>query len=127
MGAYWTLKILHVGTVVISFALFFLRGLWMMAGSAQLLKRWVKIVPHAVDTVLLASAIGLSWLTAQYPLYQPWITAKISALIVYIILGSVALKHGRTLKVRILAFVAALATFGYIVAAAATRSPMPWS
>lgn len=127
MGAYWTFKYLHVGSVVASLALFFLRGLWMIAGSRRLQRRWVKVVPHLVDTVLLGSAIALAWLTAQYPLYQPWLTAKVYALIVYIILGSVALRHGRTLRIRVAAFAAALATFGYIVAVAATRSPMPWA
>jgi uncharacterized membrane protein SirB2 len=126
MATYWTLKYLHVGSVVASLALFFLRGLWMIAGSSRLQRRWVKVVPHLVDTVLLGSAIALAWLTAQYPFYQPWLTAKVYALIVYIVLGSVALRHGRTLRIRVAALVAALATFGYIVAVAATRSTMPW-
>ncbi|MEX0957701.1 MAG: SirB2 family protein [Burkholderiales bacterium] len=124
---WWTLRTLHLGAVVASLALFFLRGLWMMALPEKLQRRWVRVVPHLVDTVLLASAIGLAWLTAQYPWQQPWLAAKIVALVAYVVLGSVALKRGRTLRVRAIAFVAALGTFGYIVAVAATRSVTPWS
>ena len=124
---WWALRTLHLGAVVASLALFFLRGLWMMAAREKLQRRWVRVVPHLVDTVLLASAIGLAWLTAQYPWQQPWLTAKIVALLVYIMLGIVALRRGRTRRVRAIAFVAALATFGYIVAVAATRSVLPWS
>src|SRR5690606_9414946 len=96
---------------------------WMLAGSSQLQRRWVKVVPHLVDTVLLASAIGLALWSAQYPLQRPWLTAKVMALILYIVLGSVALKRGRTRNTRVAALVAALATFGYIVGVALTRSP----
>lgn len=125
--AWWTLRTLHLGAVVASLALFFLRGLWMMVSPQKLQRRWVRVVPHLVDTVLLASAIGLAWLTAQYPWQQPWLATKILALVAYVVLGSVALKRGRTPRVRAIAFVAALGTFGYIVAVAVTHSVLPWS
>jgi uncharacterized membrane protein SirB2 len=58
--------------------------------------------------------------SAQYPLAQPWLTAKVGALLLYIVLGSVALKRGRSKGIRAAAFLAALATFAYIVAVALT-------
>ena len=100
---YLTLKTLHVSAAALSYSLFVLRGLWMMGGSPMLAQRWVRVVPHLVDTVLLAAAIALAVMSRQYPLQMDWLTAKVAALIVYIVLGSVAIKHGRTLGVRVLA------------------------
>lgn len=121
---YLALKHIHLTFVALSGALFLLRGMWMFADSAQLQRRWVKILPHIVDTLLLASAIGLAIWSRQYPLQAPWLSAKVAALVVYIVLGSVALKYGRTKQVRTLAFVAALASFAYIVAVAVTKNPL---
>lgn len=124
--SYLILKSLHVGAVAISFGLFVLRGLWMLGAPQRLQARWVRIVPHVVDTVLLASAIALAMLTFQYPLAQPWLTAKVLGLIIYILLGMVALRHGRTRGQRSVAWLSALAVFAYIVAVALTRDPTPW-
>ena len=120
------LKYTHVAAVIASFALFFLRGLWMMADPGKLDARWVRVVPHVIDTVLLVSAIALAAMTAQYPFVQPWLTAKVLALLVYILLGTVAIRRGRTRRVRIVAWILALAVFGYMVAVARARVPFPW-
>ena len=75
-------------------------------------------MPHVNDTILLVSAIMLVLLSAQYPITTAWINAKIIALFAYIILGAVALKHGRTMTVRILSWCAAIFVFIYIVVVA---------
>lgn len=124
--SYFALKYAHVGAVIISFSLFFLRGLWMMAAPEKLAARWVRVVPHVIDTVLLVSAIALAATTAQYPFVQPWLTAKVLALLAYILLGTVAIRRGRTRRVRIVAWILALAVFGYIIAVARTRNAFPW-
>lgn len=121
---YIALRHLHVTTVMLSFGLFVLRGAWMLDDSPQLRQRWVRIVPHVIDTLLLASAIGLAIILRQYPFLHGWLTAKVLGLIAYIILGGVALKRGPTKAIRAVAWVAALATFGYIVSVAVTRSPL---
>ncbi len=123
---YVTLKLIHIGSIVASYCLFFVRGVWMVRGSPLLAQRWVKIVPHVVDSVLLLSAIMLAVLLRQYPFAAPWITAKVLALVVYIGLGTVALKRGRTRGARIAAWIAAQCVFGYIVAVALTRNPLPF-
>ncbi|HWA14632.1 MAG TPA: SirB2 family protein [Burkholderiales bacterium] len=123
---YWMLKSLHVGAVTASLCLFLLRGAWMMRAPQRLGARWVRVVPHVVDTVLLASAVALAALTAQYPFVHSWLTAKVIALLVYIALGSVALKRGPTRGIRVAAWIGALVVFAYIVAVARTRSPVPW-
>jgi uncharacterized membrane protein SirB2 len=121
---YFALKHLHVTFAALSGLLFLVRGIWMLSGSKRLQARWVKIVPHVVDTLLLASAIGLAVWSSQYPGQQAWLTAKVLALVAYIVLGIIALKRGRTRQVRLAAFVGALACFGYIVAVAVTRNPL---
>lgn len=120
---YATLKVIHVTCVIASGTGFFARGLLMLAGSPLLNARWVRVVPHIVDTLLLASAITLAVIAHLVPTQQPWLLAKIIGLILYIVLGTVALRYGRTRGQRMLAFAAALATFAYIVGVALTRSP----
>ena len=123
---YLVLKQLHLVTIALTLALFLVRGGWMMAGSPRLQARWVRIVPHVNDTLLLASGIGLAVMLQQYPFVHGWLTAKFLALILYIVLGTVALKRGRTRSVRIAAWIAALLVFGYMLAVARTHAPFPF-
>ena len=123
---YASLKIVHVSCVAASYALFVVRGIWMMRESSHLQHRWVRIVPHLVDTLLLASAVALAVMSHQYPLANGWLTAKVAGLLIYIGLGTVALKRGRTRRVRVTAWLAAQAVFFYIVAVAIMRQPLPW-
>ena len=124
-ATYTVLKYLHVSCVVLSGTGFVLRGVWMMQISPMLARRWVRVVPHVVDTVLLTSAIALAVMSEQYPLVHGWLTAKVIGLIAYIVLGAIALKHGHTRGIRITAFCGALLVFAYIVAAAMTKSVLP--
>ena len=124
---YAGLKLTHVSCAAISYTLFVVRGIWMMRGSALLQQRWVRTVPHVVDTILLATAIAMAIISRQYPVAQPWLTAKVIALVVYIALGMIALHYGRTKRVRITAWFAAVAVFAYIVAVAVKRNPLPWT
>jgi uncharacterized membrane protein SirB2 len=122
---YLTLKYLHESSAFVSLALFMTRGTWMISTPVRLKQRWVKVAPHVVDTVLLASAIALVWQLGGLDTIgtQSWLAAKIVALLVYIVLGSIALKHGGTRKIRVAAFFAAIAVFGYIVSVAVAKSP----
>ena len=121
---YLLLKHIHVGAVALSFAGFVWRGWLMLRGSPLLHTRWVRVVPHVVDTLLLGSAVALAVWSRQYPLAQPWLTAKVVGLVIYIALGTIALKRGRTRRMRVVAWLLAMAVFGYIVSVAITRSPM---
>lgn len=120
------IKTIHVSCVVLSFSGFFVRGIWMMRESAKLKQRWTKILPHVVDTLLLASAIILAVQWRLSPLQQPWLLAKIIALLVYIFAGTVALRQGRSKSVRISAWVFGLLTFLYIVSVALSKSALGW-
>ncbi|MFN3544443.1 MAG: SirB2 family protein [Thiobacillus sp.] len=123
---YMLVKQLHLVTIVVTLVLFVLRGIWMLAESPLLKARWVRIVPHVNDTLLLGSGLALAVLMGQYPLVDGWLTAKFFALIAYIVLGTVALKRGRTRGVRIAAWVAALFVFAYMVAVARAHAPWPF-
>lgn len=119
--SYLALKHIHMTSVALSGIFFFVRGLWMISDSTALQRRWVKIVPHVVDTILLASALTMVIWSHQYPFVQNWLTAKVIGLVVYIGLGMIALKRGKTKTTRVTAFIAALAVFGYIIKVAVTR------
>lgn len=123
---YYALKYLHMSCAALSGGLFLLRGCWMLFQPARLQQRWVRVAPHIIDTALLASAVTLAVLSGQYPLAQGWLSAKVLALLLYIVLGTVALKRGKTRAVRAAAFAAALACFGYIVAVAISKQPLPF-
>ena len=123
---YSLLKQLHLTTIAVTLALFVLRGIWMMTAPARLQARWVRILPHVNDTLLLASGIALAVRLQQYPFVQGWLTAKFFALILYIVLGTYALKRGQTQRQRIAAWIAALLVFAYMVAVAITHSPTPF-
>ncbi|WP_019140107.1 SirB2 family protein [Noviherbaspirillum massiliense] len=119
--SYLAVKHIHVTFVALSGILFFIRGLWMMSDSAMLQQRWVKIVPHVVDTILLASALVMVVWSHQYPFVQNWLTAKLVLLVVYIGLGMLALKRSKSKSAKVAAFIAALAVFAYIIKIAITR------
>ena len=121
---YFAIKHLHITFVALSGLFFMLRGLWMLLDSSMLQRRWVRILPHVIDTLLLASALVLVFWSGQYPFVEPWLTAKVLALVLYIVLGTLALKRAKTKLMRVNAFVAALSFFFYMLAVAITREPL---
>lgn len=122
--SYILLKHAHMTLAAASLALFLLRGGWMLAASPMLSRGWVKRTPHMIDSLLLASAIALAFRAGVSPLASPWLGAKIGALAAYIVLGSIALKYGRTRASRLAAFVAAIGCYAYIAATAVTKNPL---
>jgi len=98
----------------------------MLQSNPALQHHWVKIIPHFIDTTLLLSGIGLIIMLQQYPGTQAWLTAKLVALLIYIIIGSIALKYGKTKTIRATAFLLALATFFYLISVALTRTAIPF-
>ena len=120
------IKTIHVTCALISFAGFFVRGIWMLRDSTLLQQRWVKTTPHIVDTLLLVSAIILAVQFRFSPLEQPWLMVKIIALLVYIGAGMVALRFGRSKTVRLYAWLFGLATILYIMSVATSKSVLGW-
>ena len=122
LSHYGELRFLHIAAALASGAGFALRGAWMLVDSPRLGARWVRVVPHVVDTLLLASALALVFASGQFPGALPWLNAKVVALLAYIGCGLFALRRGRK-AVRVLCFVLALACYAYIVTTARTRDP----
>lgn len=123
---YSTLKLIHVTAAILTISGFFLRGIWMLLESPNLERRLIRIAPHIIDTVFLLTGIGLIWTLRLPVLNQPWLLTKFAALIAYILLGTIALKRGKTRSVRMTAFVLALLTFAYIGGVALSKSMGSW-
>jgi uncharacterized membrane protein SirB2 len=122
MNVYTAAKATHVVCVALSIAGFVARFSIGLRRPESLQLRLVRVLPHVNDTVLLAAAITML-VVAQWSVFDtPWLGAKIAGLLVYIGLGTVALKPGRTARTRLAAFVGALIAFGYVVSVALSKS-----
>jgi len=84
------------------------------------------VAPHVIDTLLLASGITLAVMIGASPTENPWLTVKLGAVVVYIVLGSLAVKRLRSRVARGAALFSALLVIVYIVAVAFSKTPIPW-
>lgn len=121
---YLQLRAVHITCAILTIALFVFRGLLMLAGSPLQQNPVLRWTPVAVDTVLLTSALMLMTIIHQYPFTTAWLTIKVGLLLVYIVLGSLALRRGRTRQVRVAAFIGALAAVGFLVTVARSHQPL---
>ncbi len=123
---YPQIKFVHIAAVIASGSLFGLRGLLMLAGSRWSQHALLRYASYAIDTTLLTAALMLTTIIHQYPGAQSWLTVKVLCLIVYIVLGTFALKRGRTYGVRLACFIAAITVYLFIVSVARAHSPWGW-
>lgn len=123
---YFILKAIHVFAAATTISGFLLRGYWMLTESEKLQHSATRIVPHIVDTVFLSSGIAMVWLLQLEPFTQAWLVAKFTGLIAYILLGTIAIKRGKTRQIRLLAMIGAVSVFAYIAGVAFTKSPLSW-
>jgi len=100
-----------------------MRGSMMLAGWRAANHVSVRYLSYAIDTTLLAAALLLVAILHQYPFVQAWLTVKVLALALYVVLGVYALRRGRTRRQRAVFFTAALATYLFIVSVAVAHSP----
>lgn len=121
---YYWVKQVHFYSVLLSFALFLLRGAWVLAGRELPRQPLARALPHTVDTVLLTSALWLTAIIQQYPFRDAWLTTKVLLLIAYIVLGSLALRRAPTRRWRAIAFVGAVLTFLFLFSVARYRNPL---
>ncbi|EOD55957.1 SirB2 family protein [Aeromonas molluscorum] len=126
MIAYYPLlKHLHMTFAIVSILLFIYRWALAINGSPRLQQRWLKILPHVNDTLLLLAGVVLAVTLQMNPGSQPWLLAKLIALVVYIGLGAMALKRPDR-KQKVIAGIAALLVFNYIIGVAISKSPWAW-
>jgi uncharacterized membrane protein SirB2 len=121
---YLALRAAHIGLALLSVTIFILRGGLMLADSPARHSPWLRYPSMLVDTLLLTAALMLTTIIHQYPFTTGWLTTKVVLLVVYIVLGSIALKRGKTRGVRIIAFVAALLAVGFLFTVARAHHPL---
>jgi uncharacterized membrane protein SirB2 len=123
---YVFLRQLHTILAILAIAGFIVRGYWMLTASERLQQRVVRIAPHVLDTLFLLSGIAMLVAISLNPFLESWLLAKFAGLALYILLGMLALTHGRTLRLRAIAFIGALSAFTYVVGVALSKSPVSW-
>ena len=121
---YQLLIYLHITTVVISLLLFLYRGIWVLRYGQESRPRWMKWLPHVNDAVLFILGITLMLMIHQYPIVNAWLTAKLSALIIYILLGMVVMKWSKQRHIQLIAWLGALLVFAYMLGVAITKQPL---
>ncbi len=121
---YLVLKYLHVLTAVLSVILFSFRFLLLIRSSTWLQKRWLRVLPHLNDSLLLILAILLCVAIRQAPLINPWLTEKVAAVILYILAGMFALKWSKDRLSKIIWFMIAIFMFAYTANIAINKTPL---
>lgn len=121
---YMMAKHLHLTAVGLSILFFVFRFIWSQFDASALSKKWVKILPHIIDTVLLASAIWLCIILSQYPFVNAWLTFKVIGVVLYIVFGLFALKKTKTTLGKWSFFVAALGVLMATAMVAVTKQPL---
>ena len=127
LAFYPQIKWVHVAAVCSSGALFVLRGLLVQARRpAWAMAAPVRYLSYTVDTILLTAALMLLTILPHAMFANGWLTTKLVLVVVYVLLGSFALKRGRTPRVRLACYVAALLVFATIVGIALAHHPLGW-
>ncbi len=121
---YPTVRAVHIGLVLISGALFALRGAAVLARARWPLARPARRLSVAIDTALVAAALALLAMLELNPFTVPWLASKLALLLVYIVLGSLALKRARSLQAKAMYYVAALLCFGLMLTVALSHHPL---
>jgi len=124
---YLMTKNLHITLAALSLALFLIRAILSVRESPWLERRWMQILPHVMDTLLLICGLTLMTLLKAWPHQTPWLAAKLIALLLYIGAGSMAIKRARTPLGRALFTLLALLIFGYMVLVAITKTAVPFA
>ena len=125
MAFYPQIKWVHIATVCASGSLFALRGALVQARRpAWAMAAPVRYLSYSIDTVLLTAALMLVTILHQYPFVQGWLTAKVCLLVVYIVLGTFALKRARTRRGQAWCYLAALGVFLFIASIARAHHPL---
>lgn len=121
---YPQIKLLHIGTVLLSGSVFTCRGLFMLGGSGWSNHALLKWTSYINDSILLTAGLLLMQMTQQYPVTHDWLSVKLSLLVLYIGLGIFALRAGKTRIQRGMFFVAALCVYLFMLSVARSHHPL---
>ncbi|MGQ0799081.1 MAG: SirB2 family protein [Pseudomarimonas sp.] len=121
---YPQIKSVHVACVIASGLLFALRGAAVLAGARWAMAAPLRYLSYSIDTALLTAALMLLTALKLNPLVVPWLSVKLTLLVVYVVLGSLALKRARSRRAQTIGYVAALAIYVFIYFVARTHHPL---
>jgi len=121
---YLTLKTVHIGLISLSAMIFICRGIMMTMKNECYRHKIFRTIPPLVDTFLLFSGITLMFITEQYPNTHSWIAVKLTALVLYILFGTIALNRVNHYRLQILGFVMAVLTILFMYSVARTHHPL---
>jgi uncharacterized membrane protein SirB2 len=121
---YLLLKQIHASLALVSIAGFILRWCWRMMQSPLAQLRSVRIVPHVIDTLFLATAILIGIMVSDDALSAAWFSAKIIGLVLYILLGMAAMRSAPVVGRSLPPFITAVLVFAWIATVARTKSPL---
>lgn len=124
---YPQIKWVHIMAVLCSGSLFLLRGLLVQSGKSGIaMAAPVRYLSYSIDTILLTAALMLLTILPHALFANGWLTTKLMLLVMYVLLGTFALKRGRSQRVRVVCYVAALTTFGVMFGIARMHDPWGW-
>jgi uncharacterized membrane protein SirB2 len=127
LAYYLQIKWVHIAAVIASGCLFALRGLLLQLGAGGFAMAWpLRFLSYAIDTVLLTAALMLFTLLPHAMFANGWLATKLLLLPVYIVLGSFALRRGRTPRARTVAWCAALFVYATMIGIARAHDPLGW-
>jgi len=121
---YPQIKWVHVAAVIASGVLFFVRGLALNLGARWTMAAPLRYLSYSIDTVLLTAALMLATILHQVPFVHAWLTVKVLLLVIYVVLGSFALKHAHTPHSRLAYFLAAVTVYLFIASVARAHNPL---
>lgn len=122
---YPQIKWVHIAAVLASGSLFLLRGLLLQSGQPRLaMAAPVRYLSYSIDTVLLTAALMLLTILPHAMFANGWLTAKLVLLVVYVVLGTFALRRGRTPRVRLVCYLLALLVFAFMFTIARGHHPL---
>ena len=126
IGFYSVIRWVHIAAVILSGSLFMIRGGAALAGQHwpyHAASRWTSWV---IDTTLLTAAAMLFSMLPGAMFANGWLTVKLVLVVVYIVLGTLAMRRTARTRTRALFYVAALCVFATIITIARAHHPYGW-
>ncbi len=117
-------RAIHITLVLTSGALFLARGLGVLRGARWAMMPAVRRVSYTIDTALLGAALMLLSILDINPFAVGWLSTKIGFLLLYIALGTLALKRAPTKPMRVVSLIAALLCYAFMLSVALAHHPL---
>jgi uncharacterized membrane protein SirB2 len=121
---YSHLKTAHISLVVMSGVLFASRGSLVLAGRGWVMARPWRLLSYGIDSLLLAAGVTLWAVLSLNPVASPWLGVKLILLVLYIVLGSLALKRAPTPALQRASYAGALGVYLFMVSVALAHHPL---